>query len=48
MPLNIRAFLASIENHYPVVPYIKASGDPRLIGVLDAIVEGYAGEKGFM
>ncbi|KAK1218358.1 hypothetical protein PQX77_018956 [Marasmius sp. AFHP31] len=48
MPLNVRAFLAAIENHYPVVPYIKASGDPRLIGVLDAIVESYAGEKGFM
>ncbi|KAL0577411.1 hypothetical protein V5O48_004576 [Marasmius crinis-equi] len=48
MPLNIRAFLAAIENHYPVVPYIKASNDPRLVGVLDAIVESYAGEKGFM
>lgn len=48
MPLNIRAFLAAIENHFPVVPYVKASGDPRLIGVLDAIVESYAGEKGFM
>jgi hypothetical protein len=48
MPLNIRAFLAAIENHYPVVPYIQKSGDPRLIGVLDAIVESYAGEKGFM
>ncbi|KAI3609884.1 sulfite reductase flavoprotein alpha-component [Moniliophthora roreri] len=48
MPLNVRAFLAAIENHYPVVPYVKASGDPRLIGVLDAIVESYAGEKGFM
>ncbi|KAF8650910.1 hypothetical protein AX16_005035 [Volvariella volvacea WC 439] len=48
MPLNIRAFLAAIENHFPVVPYVKASGDPRLLGVLDAIVESYAGEKGFM
>ncbi|KAG8805281.1 hypothetical protein FRC17_005592, partial [Serendipita sp. 399] len=48
MPLNIRAFLAAIENHYPVVPYIQRSGDPRLLGVLDAIVESYAGEKGFM
>ncbi|KAG8813411.1 hypothetical protein FRB91_002732 [Serendipita sp. 411] len=48
MPLNIRAFLAAIENHYPVVPYIQQSGDPRLLGVLDAIVESYAGEKGFM
>ncbi|KAG7085882.1 hypothetical protein E1B28_003416 [Marasmius oreades] len=48
MPLNVRAFLAAIENHYPAVPYIKASNDPRLIGVLDAIVESYAGEKGFM
>ena len=48
MPLNVRAFTAAIENHYPVVPYIKASRDPRLIGVLDAIVESYAGEKGFM
>jgi hypothetical protein len=48
MPLNIRAFFAAIETYYPVVPYIQASGDPRLIGVLDAIVESYAGEKGFM
>lgn len=48
MPLNVRAFVAALENHYPVVPYIKKSGDPRLIGVLDAIVESYAGEKGFM
>lgn len=48
MPLNVRAFVAALENHYPVVPYIQASGDERLIGVLDAIVESYAGEKGFM
>lgn len=48
MPLNIRAFLAAIENHYPIVPYVQASGDPKLIGVLNAIVESYAGEKGFM
>ncbi|KAK1221676.1 hypothetical protein PQX77_015506 [Marasmius sp. AFHP31] len=39
MPLNVRAFLAAIENHYPVVRYIKASGDPRLVGVLDAIAK---------
>ncbi|KAJ6566665.1 hypothetical protein B0H19DRAFT_1138343 [Mycena capillaripes] len=48
MPLNIRAFLAAIENHYPVPTYVKQSGDPRLIGVLDAIVESYLGERGFM
>jgi hypothetical protein len=48
MPLNIRAFLAAIENHYPVPTYVKQSGDPRLVGVLDAIVESYLGERGFM
>ncbi|KAF8750893.1 Indoleamine 2,3-dioxygenase [Rhizoctonia solani] len=48
MPLNIRAFLAAIEHSYSVPEYVRKSGDPRLMGVMDGIVEGYAGERGFM
>ncbi|CAE6432523.1 unnamed protein product [Rhizoctonia solani] len=48
MPLNIRAFLAAIEHSYSVPDYVRKSGDPRLMGVMDGIVEGYAGERGFM
>ncbi|THU86919.1 hypothetical protein K435DRAFT_867765 [Dendrothele bispora CBS 962.96] len=50
MPLNIRAFLAAIESEFDVVGYIRRGGrrDERLVGVLDAIVESYVGEKGFM
>jgi len=48
LPMNIRAFIAAVEYHYQVPAFVKASGDPRLIGVLDGIVEAYAGERGFM
>ncbi|KAG8768914.1 hypothetical protein FRC12_005281 [Ceratobasidium sp. 428] len=48
MPLNIRAFLAAIEHSYRVPEYVRNSGDERLIGVMNGIVEGYAGERGFM
>jgi hypothetical protein len=48
MPLNIRAFLAAIEHSYNVPEYVRNSGDARLMGVMDGIVEGYAGERGFM
>jgi hypothetical protein len=48
LPMNIRAFIAAVEYHYQVPAYVKASGDPRLIGVLEGIVEAYAGERGFM
>ncbi|KAF2261865.1 hypothetical protein CC78DRAFT_499454 [Lojkania enalia] len=48
LPLNIRAFIAAIENHYRVPEFIKASGDPRLQGVLEGLIESYAGERGFM
>lgn len=48
MPLNIRAFLAAIEHSYRVPDYVRNSGDPRLMGVMEGIVEGYAGERGFM
>lgn len=48
LPLNIRAFIAAIENHYRVPEFVKASGDPRLEGVLEGIIESYAGERGFM
>jgi hypothetical protein len=47
-PMNIRAFLAAIEYHYQVPAYVKASGDPCLMGVLQGIVESYAGERGFL
>ncbi|KAB5589320.1 Nitrate reductase [NADPH] [Ceratobasidium theobromae] len=48
MPPNIRAFLAAIEHSYSVPEYVRNSGDSRLMGVLGGIVEGYAGERGFM
>lgn len=48
LPSNLRAFIASIEYHYRVPEFVKQSGDPRLMGVLDGIIEAYTGERGFM
>ncbi|KAF2703230.1 hypothetical protein K504DRAFT_508145 [Pleomassaria siparia CBS 279.74] len=48
LPLNVRAFIAAIENHYRIPEFVKASGDPRLEGVLEGLIESYAGERGFM
>ena len=48
LPLNIRAFISAIENHYRIPEFVKSSGDPRLEGVLEGIIESYAGERGFM
>lgn len=48
LPMNIRAFLAAVEYHYQIPAYVKASGDPCLMGVLQGIVESYAGERGFL
>ena len=48
LPMNIRAFIAAIEYHYQVPAFVKESGDPRLNGVLEGIVESYTGERGFM
>ncbi|KAK1759846.1 alpha subunit of putative sulfite reductase [Echria macrotheca] len=48
LPSNVRAFIAAIEYHYRIPEFVKQSGDPRLIGVLDGIVEAYTGERGFM
>lgn len=48
LPSNLRAFIASIEYYYSIPEYVKASGDPRLFGVLDGVVEAYTGERGFM
>ncbi|TLD33067.1 hypothetical protein PspLS_00643 [Pyricularia sp. CBS 133598] len=47
-PANLRAFIAAVEYHYSVPEFVERSGDPRLIGVLDGIVEAYCGERGFM
>ncbi|KAI6377713.1 hypothetical protein MCOR25_002437 [Pyricularia grisea] len=47
-PANLRAFIAAVEYHYSVPEFVEKSGDPRLIGVLDGIVEAYCGERGFM
>lgn len=47
-PSNLRAFIAAVETYYPVPEYVMKSGDPRLMGVLDGIVEAYTGERGFM
>ncbi|GKT94549.1 sulfite reductase flavoprotein alpha-component [Colletotrichum tofieldiae] len=48
LPSNLRAFIAAVEYHYRIPEYVKASGDPRLMGVLDGIIEAYTGERGFM
>ncbi|KAJ4352339.1 uncharacterized protein N0V89_007687 [Didymosphaeria variabile] len=48
LPSNLRAFIAAIEYHYSIPDYVKASGDPRLMGVFDGVVEAYTGERGFM
>ncbi|KAL0942299.1 NADPH-ferrihemoprotein reductase (cytochrome b5-like Heme/Steroid binding domain-containing protein) [Colletotrichum truncatum] len=48
LPSNLRAFIAAIEYHYRVPEFVQQSGDPRLMGVLDGIVEAYTGERGFM
>lgn len=48
LPSNLRAFIAAIEYHYNIPEFVKQSGDPRLMGVLDGIVEAYTGERGFM
>ena len=48
LPSNWRAFIAAIEYHYSIPEFVKRSGDRRLMGVLDGIVEAYTGERGFM
>lgn len=47
-PSNLRAFIAAVENYYSIPEFVMRSGDARLMGVLDGIVEAYAGERGFM
>ncbi|KAI0129422.1 sulfite reductase flavoprotein alpha-component [Xylariales sp. AK1849] len=47
-PSNLRAFIAAVEYHYSIPDFVAKSGDARLHGVLDGIVEAYAGERGFM
>ncbi|KAK7417752.1 hypothetical protein QQX98_004408 [Neonectria punicea] len=48
LPSNLRAFIAAIEYHYRIPEFVQRSGDPRLMGVLDGVVEAYTGERGFM
>ncbi|KAI1084221.1 hypothetical protein F5B20DRAFT_287783 [Whalleya microplaca] len=48
LPSNLRAFIAAIEYHYRIPEFVEQSGDPRLMGVMDGIVEAYTGERGFM
>ncbi|KAI9164085.1 Cutinase transcription factor 1 beta [Paramyrothecium foliicola] len=48
LPSNHRAFVAAIEYHYRIPEFVAQSGDPRLMGVLDGIIEAYTGERGFM
>jgi sulfite reductase alpha subunit-like flavoprotein/predicted heme/steroid binding protein len=48
LPSNWRAFIAAIEYHYRIPEFVAQSGDQRLIGALDGIVEAYTGERGFM
>ncbi|TDZ54341.1 hypothetical protein CTRI78_v006411 [Colletotrichum trifolii] len=48
LPSNLRAFVVAVEYHYRIPDQVKESGDPRLLGVLDGIVEAYTGERGLM
>ena len=48
LPSNLRAFIAAVEYHYRIPEFVAQSGDPRLMGVMDGIVEAYTGERGFM
>ncbi|KAK4466781.1 sulfite reductase [NADPH] flavoprotein alpha-component [Cladorrhinum samala] len=48
LPSNLRAFIAAIEYHYRIPEFVQQSGDHRLMGVLDGIIEAYTGERGFM
>ncbi|KAK1835643.1 alpha subunit of putative sulfite reductase [Podospora conica] len=48
LPSNLRAFIAAVDYHYSIPEFVRASGDPRLMGVLDGIVESYSGERGFL
>lgn len=48
LPSNWRAFIAAIEYHYRIPEFVAQSEDPRLMGVMDGIVEAYTGERGFM
>lgn len=47
-PSNLRAFIAAVEGYYSIPEFVAKSGDPRLMGVFDGIVEAYCGERGFM
>jgi sulfite reductase alpha subunit-like flavoprotein/predicted heme/steroid binding protein len=48
LPSNLRAFIAAVEYHYRIPEFVAESGDGRLMGVLDGIIEAYTGERGFM
>ncbi|KAM7208397.1 alpha subunit of putative sulfite reductase [Naviculisporaceae sp. PSN 640] len=48
MPSNLRAFIAAVDLHYSVPDYVKQSGDPRLMGVFEGILEIYCGSRGFL
>ncbi|KAJ2898070.1 sulfite reductase flavoprotein alpha-component [Zalerion maritima] len=48
LPSNMRAFIAAVETYYRVPEYVAESGDLRLMGVMDGIIEAYTGERGFM
>lgn len=48
LPSSHRAFIAAIEYHYRIPEFVKQTKDPRLMGVLDGIIEAYTGERGFM
>ena len=48
LPSNWRAFIAAVEYHYSIPDFVNKSGDPRLMGAFDGIVEAYTGERGFM
>ncbi|KAJ9602132.1 hypothetical protein H2200_013252 [Cladophialophora chaetospira] len=47
LPLNIRAFIAAVEYHYQIPDYVKQSGDPRLMGVMEGLLEAYLSERGW-
>ncbi|KAF9692758.1 hypothetical protein EKO04_009252 [Ascochyta lentis] len=48
LPSNLRAFIASIEYHYRIPEYVKASGDARLAHQIYTKPDLKIGERGFM
>ncbi|ETN45797.1 uncharacterized protein HMPREF1541_09630 [Cyphellophora europaea CBS 101466] len=48
LPVNVRAFLAAIECHFPVYRFVEQSGHPQLRYAWDALVQSYCGDNGLL